>query len=124
MITTHTSEHPSEILGATVRHCAWLISVLVLSVLTACASSGDQVSGAMQVTIKPGDTANCDTSPCQVSLEMPPGSGTYEVTGNEIKIGDFPAGETVSLGNLWKSNAIKVVGANVPTAYVYIPSQP
>ena len=78
----------------------------------------------MQVTIKPGDTANCDSSPCQVSLQMPPGSGTYEVTGNETKIGDFPAGETVSLGNLWESNAIKVVGANAPTAYVYIPSQP
>ena len=54
---------------------------------------------------------------------MPPGSGTYEVTGNETTIGDFPAGETVSLGSLWESNAIKVVEANVPAAYVYIPSQ-
>ena len=114
----------SKTLGATVRHGRWLIPMLALSVLSACASNGDQVSGAIQVTIKPGDTANCDTSPCQVSFEMPPGSGTYEVTGNEVKIGDFPAGETVSLGNLWKSNAIKVVGADVPTAYVYIPSQP
>ncbi|MTW19591.1 hypothetical protein GJ668_00615 [Allochromatium palmeri] len=108
----------------TLRHGFWLISALALSVLTACASSGDQVSGAMEVTIKPGDTANCDSSPCQVSLQMPPGSGTYEVTGNEVKIGDFPAGQTVSLGSLWQSNAIKVVGANVPAAYVYIPSQP
>ena len=114
----------SKTLRVTVRHGGWLIPMLALSVLTACASSGDHVSGAMQVTIKPGDTANCDTSPCQVSFQMPPGSGTYEVTGNETKIGDFPAGETVSLGNLWKSNAIKVVGADVPTAYVYIPSQP
>jgi hypothetical protein len=120
MNTVHSFQNPF----ATQRHGLWLISALALSVLTACASSGDEVSGAMQVTIKPGDTANCDSSPCQVSLQMPPGSGTYEVTGNETKIGDFPAGETVSLGNLWESNAIKVVGANVPTAYVYIPSQP
>jgi hypothetical protein len=35
--------------------------------------------------------------------------------------GDFPAGETVSLGNLFESNAIKVVGADVPPAYVYLP---
>jgi hypothetical protein len=116
--------HPFQNLRATMRQGIWLISALALSVLTACASSGDQVSGALQVTIKPGDTANCDSSPCQVSFQMPPGSGTYEVTGNETKIGDFPAGETVSLGNLWESNAIKVVGANVPAAYVYIPSQP
>jgi hypothetical protein len=109
---------------AMMRHGLWLVSALALSVLTGCASSGDQVSGVMQVTIKPGDTANCDSSPCQVSFQMPPGSGTYEVTGNETKIGDFPAGETVSLGGLWESNAIKVVGANVPAAYVYIPSQP
>lgn len=109
---------------ARARDGLWVISAIGLSVLTACASSGDQVSGVMQVTIKPGDTANCDSSPCQVSFQMPPGSGTYEVTGNEVKIGDFPAGETVSLGSLWSSNAIKVVGANVPTAYVYIPSQP
>jgi len=120
MNIAHTFQSPS----AAMRQGLWLISAIVLSVLTACASSGDQVSGAVQVTIKPGDTANCDSSPCQVSLQMPPGSGTYEVTGNETKIGDFPAGETVSLGNLWESNAIKVVGANVPTAYVYIPSQP
>jgi hypothetical protein len=111
-------------LRARPRNGLWLVSALALSGLTACASSGDQVSGVMQVTIKPGDTANCDSSPCQVSFQMPPGSGTYEVTGNEIKIGDFPAGETVSLGSLWSSNAIKVVGANVPTAYVYVPSQP
>ena len=109
---------------AMMRHGLWLISALALSVLTACAASGDQVSGAMQVTIKPGDTANCDSSPCQVSLQMPPGSGTYEVTGNETKIGDFPAGQIVSLGSFWESNAIKVFGANVPAAYVYIPSQP
>ncbi len=107
-----------------IRHARWILPALALSVLTACASSGEQVTGVMQVTVKPGDTANCDSSPCQVSFQMPPGSGTYEVTANETKIGDFPAGQTVSLGNLWQSNAIKVVGANVPTTYVYIPSQP
>ncbi|EIC20770.1 cupin domain-containing protein [Thiorhodovibrio frisius] len=110
---------------ATMRQASWLISALALSVLGACASNGsdgNHISGVMQVTLKPGDTATCETTPCQVSFQMPPGSGTYEVTGNQVKIGDFPAGETVSLGGLDASNAIKVVGANVPTAYVYIPT--
>jgi hypothetical protein len=43
------------------------------------------------------------------------------VTGNEVKIGDFPARQTVSLGSLFESNAIKVVGADAPPVYVYIP---
>jgi hypothetical protein len=89
--------------------------------LVACASSGEHVTGVMQLTLKPGETGTCQSSPCQVSLVMPPGTGTYEVTGNEVKIGDFPAGQTVSLGSLFGSNAIKVVGADVPPAYVYIP---
>jgi hypothetical protein len=41
------------------RHGLWLISALALSVRTACASSGDQVSGALQVTIKPGEKLRC-----------------------------------------------------------------
>ena len=98
---------------------ALLVGTSVL--LAACASSGEHVTGVMQITLKPGETGTCQSSPCQVSLVMPPGTGTYEVTGNEVKIGDFPAGQTVSLGSLFGSNAIKIVGANVPPAYVYIP---
>lgn len=69
----------------------------------------------MQVTVKPGDTANCDSSPCQVSLVMALGWGPYEVADNETKIVTCPAGQRVLLGGLWGSNAIKGVGANVPS---------
>ena len=79
-------------------------------VLAGCASTGQHVSGVMQVTLKPGDTGNCDSSPCQVDFQMPPGSGRYQVTGNEVEIGVFPAGQLVSLGSFWESNAIKVIG--------------
>ncbi|MBK1722983.1 hypothetical protein [Thiocystis violacea] len=116
----HSTSNP----WSRIRHARWILPAMALSLLTACASTGAHVSGVMQVSIKPGDTANCDSSPCQVTFQMPPGSGTYEVTGNETKIGDFPAGQSVSLGGFYESNAIKVVGANVPAAYVYIPSQP
>ncbi|MBK1645503.1 hypothetical protein CKO25_12785 [Thiocapsa imhoffii] len=109
----HTSQRPGP------GRFALLAVATVL--LGACASSGEHVSGAMQITVRPGDTGTCDTSPCEVFLVMPPGTGSYAVTGNEVKIGDFPAGQTVSLGQLFGSNAIKVVGANVPPAYVYIP---
>lgn len=119
MSTTDFRQPP----GSGWRGTQWFLFAGSLSILAGCASTGDHVSGAMQVTLKPGDTGNCVTSPCQVYFQMPPGTGTFVVTGNETKIGDFPAGETVLLGGLWESNAIKVVGANVPTAYVYIPAQ-
>ena len=41
---------------------------------------------------------------------MPPGSGTDQVTGKDTGIGDFPTGETRSLGNLRTSNAINALG--------------
>jgi hypothetical protein len=106
-------------LGFRFARLALLAGTSVL--LVACASSGEHVTGVMQITVKPGETGTCQSSPCQVSLVMPPGTGTFEVTGNEVKIGDFPAGQTVSLGSLFGSNAIKIVGADVPPAYVYIP---
>lgn len=107
--------------GFGVRIVRRAVSAGMSMLLVACASSGEHVTGVMQITLKPGETGTCQSSPCQVSFVMPPGTGTYEVTGNEVKIGDFPAGQTVSLGSLFGSNAIKVVGADVPTAYVYIP---
>jgi hypothetical protein len=43
------------------------------------------------------------------------------VTGNEVRIGSYPAGQTVNLGQYFSSQAFKIVGANVRPAYVYIP---
>ena len=47
-------------------------------------------------------------------------SGSYEVSGNSVTIGTYPAGETVNLGNYFESQALEVIGACVPKAYVYI----
>jgi hypothetical protein len=88
-----------------------------------CASSPNDPSGSISITVKPGDTGTCATSPCQVSLQMPPGSGSYEVTGNQVKIGTYPAGQTVNLGSYWNTQRFDIVGANVPATYVYIPRQ-
>ena len=51
-----------------------------------------------------------------------PGKGSFEVTGNEVKVGTFPAGQTVNLGGYWSSQKFAIVGAGVPPVYVYIPS--
>ena len=97
---------------------------LVLATLTlvGCASSPNNPTGAIAITVKPGDTGTCDTTPCQVRLVMPPGKGSYEVTGNEVRVGTFPAGQTVNLGGYWNSQKFAIVGAGVRPAYVYIPT--
>jgi hypothetical protein len=90
--------------------------------LAACAAPGTSVQGFDKVTLAPGDTGNCTSTPCQVLLKMPPGTGTFEVTANEVKVGIYPAGQVVSLGSFWQSQAFEIKGANVPKAYAYIPS--
>jgi len=106
---------------------SWLRLALpygVLAVLSACASTGSNtITGWDQITIGPGDTGTCESSPCEVFFKMPPGSGSYEVTANETKVGVFPAGQTVSLGSFWQSQGIQVPTAGVPQAYAYIPAQ-
>ena len=98
-----------------------LLAVTAVATISGCAGGiQEDPSGANAVTVKPGQTANCATSPCAISLVMPAGSGSYEVTGNSVKIGTYPAGETVNLGNYFKSQALAIEGADVPKAYVYI----
>jgi hypothetical protein len=94
-----------------------------LGLLSACATTGKDVQGFDQITLAPGDTGNCTSSPCQVFLQIPAGNGNYEVTGNEVKIGTFPAGQTAALGSYWQSQAFQIRGLNVPKAYAYIPNQ-
>jgi len=96
------------------------IGALATLVLTACASSPNDPTGVISITVKPGDTGTCESSPCQVNLIMPPGQGNFEVTGNEVRVGSFPAGQTVNLGGYWQSQKFAIVGAGVPPAYVYI----
>lgn len=96
----------------------------MLAAAGGCASSDRFPSGAITVTVGPGDTGRCAISPCRVLLEMPPGDGEYAVTGNEIRLGTYPAGKTVDLGNYYKPQAIEIQGAGVPRAFVYIPVTP
>ena len=100
-----------------------LAAVLAALILAGCGGPPSKdPTGVIDITIKPGDTGDCESTPCQVKLVMPPGKGSFEVTGNEIRIGTYPAGQTVNLGNFWRSQKFTIVGAGVPPAYVYIPA--
>ena len=99
--------------------CATLLSLAVLSL--SCTSTGRHVSNWGEIDLAPGDTGNCWSNPCRVYLQMPSGPGPMGVTANGISLGTFPAGQRVAIGSFFESNAIRISGAGVPPAYVYIP---
>lgn len=99
-----------------------LLGILLIS--AGCQEVKREPSGAITVTVKPGQTGNCALTPCRVLFEMPPGSGDYQVRGNQVDFGRYPAGKTVNLGDFYDPVAIEVVGAGVPKAYVYMPTMP
>lgn len=99
----------------------WALGISAVLLLSGCASTGKVIQGWDEVTLAPGDTGQCISNPCRVLLQMPPGSGTYEVTGNETNLGQYPAGQTANLGAYTSSMGIQIKGVNVPQTYVYIP---
>jgi hypothetical protein len=107
--------------GAQAVRC--LPSIFLAGLLSGCASPGKEVQGFDQVTLAPGETGNCLSSPCRVFLQIPPGTGSVEVTGNEIRVGTYLAGKTADLGSFWQSQAFEIRGMNLPKAYAYIPAQ-
>lgn len=92
--------------------------------LTARMGLAAEVSGFEQVTVSPGDTAQCGSNPCQVMLNIPTGSGSVVVTGNEATWGTYPTGETADLGQVFNSTAFAIKGMDVPKAWVYVPNEP
>lgn len=99
----------------------YLPAALLLAVPVGQAAN---VSGFMQVTVSPGDTAQCDSNPCQVMLNIPAGSGSVVVTGNGVTWGTYPAGQTANLGEVFNSTAFAIEGMDVPKVRVYVPSDP
>lgn len=116
MSTDSFSKMPSQF-----AHTLGLLGLSAGLLLAGCASTGKQVQGWDEVSLAPGDTGTCISRPCQVYFQMPAGQGTYEVTGNETRLGRYPAGQQVFLGSFWGSLGIQVKGLDVPQTYVYIP---
>lgn len=111
----------------TARFTLIILSPFLL--LGGCVSTGgtggnNAITGFDQITLAPGDSGTCESSPCTVFLEMPDGTGTFEVTSNSSgRIGEYPAGQTVKLGGFWSSQAFTIEGTDLPKAYAYIANQ-
>ncbi len=101
---------------------ALTLLTIAVSMVAGCASTGNHVTDWGEITLSPGDTGSCTSNPCRVFFKMPPGDGTYKLTGTGFSIGEYPAGQTVVIGSFFESSAIKVEGAGVPPTYIYVPA--
>ena len=100
----------------------WALLAVTMPMLAGCSNTGNHVTAWGEITLRPGDTGACTSNPCRVFFEMPPGDERYKLTGTGFTIGEYPAGKTVMIGSFFDSSAIKVEGAGLPPAYIYVPS--
>ena len=88
--------------------------------LASCASNAPTESEDVgEVILQPGETKTCISTPCTVWFQMPEGTGTYPLfEDGGTKLGDFPAGEKVQIGNFWSSQTFKIPGSDFPEAHL------
>jgi hypothetical protein len=108
----------------------WPPAVIVTTALLLGACSGaltkDDGCGGNnfgRVTLQPGCSALCTDEPCAVYFRMPPGEGEFRVRSPGLPIGEYPAGQTVFLGNFWAgSYTFTVEGTDAAPAHLGVTS--
>lgn len=91
--------------------------------LTALFSSSVLAGNVGGVELAPGKSETCIGTPCTVTFVMPEGTGTYEVVEGApdgTKVGDYPAGETVNLGDFYSDTTFYVKGGDFKPAHLWI----
>jgi len=99
----------------------WALLAATAAIIAGCATTGKHITDWGEITLSPGDTGSCISNPCRVFFRMPPGDGTYKVTGTGFTFDEYPAGQKVMIGSFFENSAIRVEGAGVPPAYIYVP---
>ena len=79
-----------------------------------------------EVTVRPGSSVVCASSPCTVYFETPAGSGTHTILQNgTIKAGVAIGGQRVALGEYFSHSVVfRVEGTDLPPAYLSVVGGP
>ncbi len=111
--------------------------IAIATGLAGCASSGGAASedtasedtpteteDVGEIILKPGASKTCISTPCAVWFEMPEGSGTFALMqDNQVKLGDYPAGQKVKIGNFWSPHYFNIPESDYPKSHLYILGQ-
>jgi hypothetical protein len=108
----------AERLTISARCMRWTLLTAAIAASPITAASSNNVE---EVTLKPGASETCTMVPCTVYLVMPPGSGSYAVMANGVKAGDYPAGETVNVGEYWAGATVfEIQGGDFSPAKLWV----
>ena len=106
---------PNRILGA--------VGLAVLS--SGCLANNSQ-NTFFEVTVRPGSSVVCASSPCTVYFETPAGSGTHNILQNgTVKAGVAIGGQRVALGQYFTHSVVfHVEGTDLPAAHLSVVGGP
>ena len=79
-----------------------------------------------EVTVRPGSSVLCASSPCTVYFETPAGSGTHNILQNgTVKAGVAIGGQRVLLGEYFDHSVVfRVEGTDLPAAHLSVVGGP
>jgi len=95
-----------------------LLATMGLAVLSSGGLAMGSANTFFEVTVRPGSSVTCASSPCTVYFETPAGSGTHNIlqTGG-VKAGVAIGGQRVLLGEYTDHSVVfHVEGTNLPSA--------
>jgi hypothetical protein len=94
------------------------LGAIGLAVLTSGCLATNSQNTFFEVTVRPGSSVICASSPCTVYFETPAGSGTHNILQNgTIKAGVAIGGERVLLGEYFAHSVVfHVEGTDLPAA--------
>jgi hypothetical protein len=103
---------------AIVSQFARPLNAIGLAVLSSGCFAGNSPNTFFEVTVRPGSSVICASSPCTVYFETPAGSGTHNILQNgTVKAGVAVGGERVLLGEYFAHSVVfRVEGTDLPAA--------
>lgn len=98
------------------------LGTMGLAVLSSGCLAAGSPNTFFDVTVRPGSSVVCASSPCTVYFETPAGSGTHNILQNgTIKAGVAIGGQRVSLGQYFAHSVVfHVEGTDLPPAYLSV----
>lgn len=105
---------------------ARLLGTIGLAVLSSGSLASNSQNTFFEVTVRPGSSVLCASSPCTVYFESPAGSGTHNILQNgTVKAGVAIGGQRVSLGEYFTHSVVfHVEGTDLPPAYLSVVGGP
>ena len=111
---------------ANVFQSARIAGTIGLAVISLGCLANSSPNTFFEVTVTPGSSVICASSPCTVYFETPAGSGTHNILQNgTIKAGVAIGGQRVLLGEYFDHSVVfRVEGTDLPEAYLSVVGGP